>query len=108
LNTVTTARRADAVKVPLNFSVIAHLNVDAVDSSAVASIWVYCPDQADTAPSGSAAPLANIAIHTLSQDINSAIFVRTSSTGTVATRSTLATVDRFGLATVGFRWARRN
>ncbi len=58
VNTLTTARRTDAVKVPLNLSTIAHLNVIVFDGTSTGIVWIYCPDQADTAPSSSAAPTA--------------------------------------------------
>lgn len=108
-NTLTTSRRTDAVKVPLNFSVIAHLNVLLVDATSNQSTWICCPDQTDAAPSTSAAPLANaqsVAAATVSG--TSALMIRTSATGTIAARSNLATVDLYAVVTIGFRWARRN
>lgn len=106
-NTLTTARRTDAVKVPLNFSVMAHLNVVFSDVSGASNNWIYCPDQSDLAPSSTAAPLCNgTSITTLG--FTGQIRLRTSSTGTVAARSTLATVDLYAVATMGFTWARKN
>ena len=107
--TLTTSRRTDAVKVPLNFSVIAQLSVVMTDAAAAAFIWIYCPDQPDTAPSSSASPLCNITAGVDSLVANPVpMHIRTSSTGTIAARSTLATVDVYRVATVGFTWARRN
>lgn len=106
-NTLTTARRTDAVKVPLNFSVTAQLNVVLLDASASIA-WVYCPDQADLAPSSTAAPLRNLGFGTANVLNPSAqIAVRTSVTGTIAARANV-TVDTYKVTTVGFRWGRRN
>ena len=108
-NTLTTSRRTDAVKVPLNFSVIAHLNVVMIDSAAVSDAWVCCPDKTDAAPSLTVAPLAN-AMVPLSGTASFAeqMYIRTSATGTIAARSDLATVNSYAVATMGFTWARRN
>jgi hypothetical protein len=107
-NTLTTARRTDAVKVPLNFSVIANLNVSVYDATTVFAAWIYCPDQTDLAPSSTAAPLASTAGMTSAIQTQSVLQVRTSATGTIAARANLATVDLYAVATVGFKWARRN
>lgn len=104
-NTLTTSRRTDAVKVPLNFSVQAHINVVIADGAATVNAWVYCPDQADTAPASTA--LENI-YSTASANGVRQLFVRTSATGTVAARADVATVDSYLISTIGFRWARRN
>ena len=108
-NTLTTARRTDAVKVPLNFSTTAHLNVALSDASAPIAVWVYCPDQTDTAPSATAAPLFNWGTAgSVAVAGSQAMRIRTSATGTIAARSTVATIDIYRVATVGFTWARRN
>lgn len=105
--TLTTTRRTDAVKVPLNFSVEAHLNVQFLD--AVVSIaWVYCPDQTDLAPSATAAPLFNEVNQVAGVGSGGQLRVRTSATGTIAARAGTATIDNYRVATMGFRWARRN
>lgn len=109
-NTLTTARRTDAVKVPLNFSVVAKLNIVLTDAATPSANWIYCPDQTDAAPSQTVAPLSNFtsivtgAITTMGTELS----VRTSATGTIAARSTLATVDLYAVSTIGFTWARRN
>jgi len=105
-NTVTTSRRTDAVKVPLNFSTIALLSLFASDSSASFVAVICCPDESDVAPSASAARLANVWGTAANQTID--IAVRTSATGTVASRASIATVDAWRVSTTGFRWARRN
>ena len=105
-NTLTTSRRTDAVKVPLNFSVLAHLNV-AVNDAVAPQVLVYCPDQADLVPSTTAAPLS---VH-FSQAANTSggqIYVRTSAAGLIAARSLVATTSVYKVSTIGFTWARRN
>lgn len=106
-NTLTTARRTDAVKVPLNITTIAHLNVSIFDAGSASINWVCCPDQTDAAPSGSIAPLANLS-PALGLTDTAQLKIRTSSTGTIAARSTLATCDLYAVVTMGFEWARRN
>ena len=107
-NTLTTTRRTDAVKVPLNFSTLAHLNVHISDAASHFD-WVYCPDQADLAPSSTVAPLATNAGDSGSVGGRASLMtVRTSATGTIAARSTLAIIDLYAVSTIGFTWARRN
>lgn len=106
-STLTTSRRTDAVKVPLNFSVLVHLSVYIFDASAEHVEWVGCPDETDAAPSKSAARLTNYAA-TANDQTASSMWVRTSAAGLIAARSTLATVDTYNVSTEGFRWARRN
>lgn len=105
-NTLTTARRTDAIKVPLNFSVEANINVAMNDVSTLAAI-ISCPDQTDLAPSGSAAPLHNFTISVTGLSIAQLMKIRTSATGTIAARAT-GTMDFYGVSTVGFTWSRRN
>lgn len=106
-NTLTTSRRTDALSVPLNFSTTAIARVLAIDASSSASILICCPDETDAAPSQTASPLLNV-LSSTSAAWGGELRVRTSATGTVASRSTLATVDAYRVATVGFTWARRN
>ncbi len=106
-NTLTTARRTDAVKVPLTFSVMASLNVQLNDAVTGYDVWIYSPDQADLAPSLGVTPLSNIrsgVAAATSQQMD----VRTSAAGTIAARSNLATVDLYAVSTMGFEWSRRN
>lgn len=107
-NTLTTSRRTDAVKVPLNFSVEAHLNVYLFDGSSGYSVWICCPDQTDAAPSNSSAPLMNFGAANTSIASVGALKVRTSAAGLIAARSDFATVDAYRVSTMGFEWARRN
>ena len=106
-NTLTTTRRTDAVRVPLNFSVIAHLNVRILDGTSAFLALVCCPDLPDVAPT--AAGLSNFNAPTgVSADLIVQLHIRTSATGTIAARSNLATIDTYTVGTVGFSWARRN
>jgi hypothetical protein len=106
-NTLTTARRTDAVKVPLGFSVTAHLNVLLSDATATIA-WITCPDQTDLAPAITVAPLRNVGFNTANVvRPGGQLFVRTSSTGRIAARANL-TVDDYRVVTIGFTWARRN
>jgi len=106
-STLTTSRRTDAVKVPLNFSVLALLNVTIQDGTSPSVNWVYCPDQSDLVPSATVAPLANLTSTTAYTD-QKLLQIRTSAAGLIAARSTLATVDLYAVSTMGFTWARRN
>lgn len=105
-NTLTTARRTDAVKVPLNFSVIANLSVKVNDAAALTAI-IYCPDQTDLVPSATVAPLSNVGEGVSGND-SGQLQIRTSATGLIAARATIATIDTYKVATMGFTWARRN
>ena len=107
-NTLTTSRRSDAVKVPLNLSTIAHINACLDDASSLQSAWVSCPDQTDAAPSGSAAPLANLRNHATGAAGLVQLFIRTSATGTIAARGSTATADLYAVSTMGFLWRRRD
>lgn len=105
-NTLTTTRRTDALKVPLNFSVLARINVVVDDASG--GIYYICnPDVADLAPSQTVAPLSTIGTQVSGQPLEAHFTVRTSSTGTIAARANL-TIDAYRVATIGFEWARRN
>ena len=107
-NTLTTSNRTDAVKVPLNFSTIAHLNVVLSDGSSLQRAWIFCPDQTGAAPSQTAAPLGNALSINGNDDAQHQLFIRTSAAGLIGARSTLATVDLYAVSTMGFTWARRN
>ena len=104
INTLTTARRTDAVKVPLTFSVLVHLLALTNDASTAFYAIIYCPDHTDLVPSigqsNSSMP------STLNAGVGVDLWIRTSSTGTVAARATLATVDSYIVTTLGFHWAR--
>lgn len=108
VNTLTTSRRTDAVKVPLNFSTIANLNIVVVDAAGIVQAYIYCPDQDDVAPSITVAPLATITSITATASGAALRSIRTSATGTIAARSTFALVDLYAVSTIGFTWARRN
>lgn len=106
-NTLTTTRRTDAVKVPLNFSVLAHLNVGVTDAASTGA-WIYSPDQTDLAPSLTVAPLVTHVATVAGTLYPSTMRIRTSSAGLIAARATAATMDLYVVSTMGFTWARRN
>jgi hypothetical protein len=95
------------VKVPLNFSVTAHLNVLVIDAG-VGLAWVYCPDQTDLAPSATAAPLNSLSVQAGGVSIPMVMHIRTSAAGHIAARANIATFDAYRVSTLGFTWARRN
>jgi hypothetical protein len=104
-NTLTNSRRTDAVKVPLNFSVVANLTAIFIDSVSLFYGRVMCPDETDVIVASANSNvqntiIGNVSIHPLS--------VRTSSAGLIAARCSLATVDTYTVMTNGFRWERRN
>lgn len=107
LNSLTTSRRTDAVKVPLNFSVLAQLRVQMFDATAGFQAILCDPNEADAAPGLAGAPLANFTLGAAGRDYRD-IWVYTSAAGLIAARSNLATVDEYDVVTLGFRWARRN
>jgi len=110
-NTLTTSRRTDAIKVPLNFSVIALIRFGLFDTSSAFRALICCPDETDQAPSTVAAPLSTMFQASATAGDGSTFSemeVRTSATGTIAARADLATVDQYRVVTLGFRWARRN
>ncbi len=107
-NTLTTARRTDAAKVPLNFSVLANMTVVVSDASTNGFAWVGSPDQADVAPSLTAAPLYNAFwIVTANASSGQQMRIRTSAAGLIAARANIATVDLYAAVTNGFEWSRR-
>ena len=109
-NTLTTARRTDAVKVPLAFSVRAHLNVLLSDAGTMPLALIYCPDQTDAVPTRTAGPLHNHGSNAgafIGYEGKS-VTVRTSATGTIAARADVANIDIYRVSTIGFTWARRN
>lgn len=105
-NTLTTSRRTDALSVPLGFSVLAHVRAAWDDASTQQESILTCPDETDAAPSQTTSPLATVDNFDATNMAWEG-WVRTSSTGTVASRSSLSTVDVYRVATLGFRWSRR-
>jgi hypothetical protein len=102
------SRRTDAVKVPLNFSVTAKLNLYVYDAVTQQVTYICCPDATDLAPSNSVAPLATLETFTSQAFREGFQYVRTSATGTIAARSDLGGVDVYKVVTLSFVWARRS
>ena len=105
-NTLTTSRRTDAVKVPLNFATYAHLNL-LINDAADSLNYIYSPDSADLAPSATVTPLATLR-NAGGNPYVTPISIQTSATGTIAARSDTATVNLYAVVTLGFDWGRRN
>lgn len=106
--TLTTARRTDALPVPLNFSVIASLRTSSDDSSNSSIYIITCPDETDTAPANATAPLGTQKNQVANITAIDDVVVRTSTTGTIASRANVATYDELQIVTKSFSWARRN
>lgn len=105
-DTVTTSRRTDALSVPLSFSVEAIIRVLADDASPYFAS-VMNPDETDTAPSATTTPAFNLGSNVNDNVSGVEIMVRTSSTGTIATRASLSTITAWDVVTIGFKWSRR-
>lgn len=105
--TLTTSRRTDALKVPLDFSTVAKITVSITDAAAASGVRVMCPDEADAAVSNTAAPLCNLVTQVAATAITAPMRVRTSATGTIAARATIATMDNYRVLTDGFIWDRK-
>lgn len=106
-STLSTSRRTDAIKVPLDFSVIAQIRYYIADASNNITVRIGCPDETDSAPSGTADALANVvsqpgATATALDELR----IRTSATGTIAARAATS-LSTYKVSTIGFEWARR-
>lgn len=106
-STLTTSRRTDALSVPLNFSVTALIRTMLTDASANFNAIICSPDETDGAPSATAVPLLTHSMATLGSVATGDMAIKTSATGTIAARATIATVDAYRVATLGFQWSRR-
>jgi hypothetical protein len=106
--TLTTAARTDTLSVPTSFSVFANLNISFNDAAAPNECYVSCPDQADQAPAAADTPGMTVRCSVAGQTASANHRLRTSATGTIRSRSSVATADNFAVITYGFEWARRN
>lgn len=106
-DTLTTMRRTDAIKVPLDFSVNANIRAMSYDVAQVTRILITCPDETDAAPSVVDAPSVNLRSDTVGINAATQLTVRTSSAGLVASRELALTADNFRIVTTGFTWSRR-
>lgn len=106
-NTLTTARRTDAVKVPLNFSVTAHIIASIIDATANSVARIECPDVTAGALAVATAGSPNL-VQTVVSGVSAALKIRTSAAGLIAAIGSNATIDTYTVATLGFTWARRN
>lgn len=105
-NALTTSRRTDALKVPLNLMTKAHIRATVFDASTGFNAIIQDPAETDVAPSGTAAPLTTFNAPA-NQRMMDDLWINTSAAGLVAARADLATVDLYAAVTLGFRWSRR-
>lgn len=107
VNTLTTARRLDAISVPTGFKSVAKLNILAFDSVSDGVAYIYSPEATDQAPSFSLSPIATCGwwAGTTSTGISN-INVMTNTLRQIASRSTVATTDSYYVATTGFEFQR--
>lgn len=105
--TLTTSRRTDAIKVPLNFSVTAVIIASIVDATANSVARVESPDQTLGGVSVATSASPNI-IQTTTAGCSTQLRIRTSAAGLVAAIGSNATIDTYTVVTLGFNWARRN
>jgi hypothetical protein len=126
VTTLTNARRLDAMRVPVGFSVIASINFQIVYTNTTTpapaySVNICCPDQADAAVALGAAPLgaADTAVQGIAMSsgpqvvqfiTNVNVFnlkIRTNANRQIASRSNVAgAVTNYYGSTAGFTWAR--
>lgn len=105
--TLTTTARTDALRNPTGFATDVTFIARAIDASTWA-VYVSCPDVTDQAPSvAGTAPHGQLFGGAAIAD-QKQLTIRTSSAGLIRSRSSLATLDTYILATTGFDWARRN
>ena len=106
-DSLTTSRRTDALKLPLTFSVIAQIRFYIADASNNITVRICCPDETDTAVSGTADALANaISQPGATPALLDELRIRTSATGTIAARAAAA-LATYKVSTIGFEWGRR-
>lgn len=105
-NTLTTSRRTDAVKVPLHLATKAHLSVLVNDASSAFKAAIFSPSVADASVDSNAETTNIAAVSGVASYAD--MWIRTSSTGTIAARANLATVDSYQVSTLGFEWDRRD
>lgn len=105
-NTLTTARRLDAVAVPVGIKHRARIRMRIYDAASNVVLLVTSPDEADAAPSSTATPLATAFSTTGKQAVMELeIYVDTSAQ--IAARANIATVDSYRVVTLGWTDARR-
>ena len=106
-DTLTTSARTDTLSVPTAFSVHVSIWVFASDDAAAESVFVSCPDQADQAPSLTDTPGVTARGAGAASGGWMTLRTRTSATGTIRARASVATMDTYIVVTYSFEWARR-
>lgn len=105
-NTLTSAARTDTLTVPTGYVVEARINVFGFDASNAWQAYISSPNASDQAPAQAAAPLA-----TLNAGAGDVMFMPltllTNTSAQIRGRASLATVDTYRVATLGWEWGRR-
>ena len=105
-STLTSTKRTDAIKVPPDFPVIAHLNAVIGDSGGGGAI-IYSPVQSNLVPSATSAPLLNLTLQAAGQSDATQLKILTTSAIIAARATSGNTIDTYAVATMGFTWSRR-
>lgn len=108
LNTLTTARRLDTLRVPTQISTLAYVTQRLVDAT-LGYTWSFTnPDVVDGAPVSNAAPGIGLGWQNNQVGIvlSPSMYVRTSATGQVAARGSIATIDGYIVFTNAFQMGR--
>ena len=90
-NTLTTSRRLDAVKVPLNFAVLALVRAYVIDGSSNQSTIIQSPDETDAAPAVTTPGVTLVTYSTANGSTGAELEVRTNASGQIVVFSNIAT-----------------
>ncbi len=108
-NTLTTARRTDAIRVPKVFSVLAHVTVQTYDATTGTNVRITRVGETDLAVTTDASNggSANMGHYPGVLVAMAHISLRTSADGKIAARAQSTVVDQYNCVTNGFTWSRR-
>ena len=104
-NTLGTTARLDTIRVPVNFSVLADITVGLDDAAALMLVQVTCPDIPDIAVGNAGMQVKLQVIGSTSYEYG---YIRTSATGQIRSKCSVATADSYVVITNDFIWDRRN
>jgi hypothetical protein len=104
-NTLTTARRLDAIGVTTGFEVIASLIVRFIDASGVVAVWIGYPGVTDTAVGGNANDTNYNAYSTGYYPLVK-MRIKTNTARQIAARANIITVDSYFASLESFIWRR--
>lgn len=105
-NTLTTTARNDALSVLTGKKVSVNINALIYDAASSALVYISDPDTTDLAPSVTATPLSTMFSTTANRRVES-MGLMTNTSGEIRARASIATVDEYRVATIGFEWSRR-